>query len=728
MKQAFKPRRTLIAAAVAMALSAPAMAQQLVIDQRMVINEEFAQTADNAIDIESFGGNALLNLGLDATGIATVGSTQFAGQQAMAIGFGAISANPESALDVSALSTLIRQGMSPDSDIDQRIRNVAQVDADNGGEGPTAVAAVRGLSQIGANLANGAALNLTQGGTIELQQLLRGSTTIGAVTNQAINNAIVAEVYNGDAIVDGANGTGLASSSTQYATNVANSVQLNATTDFTAKLQQTAGTDSDFPTRGTYRSTSTNTILAYATNDVRPDRPVDPMIRNMDQLVVTSVNSLAASNSGTTTLTGAGNWSDGYSGVTEQSIEVLGLYYQYNDSTVVPSNLFGGGNEAVAWNGGSQPDYDTYSVPSRGAWGLDSNSGGDITVGKFQDGGFGDSIIDKVGQTIVTSINSVSVTGPRTTTTTNGVTTTTTALAGPTRVGSVSVYDPLVSPVDLAVETFDQVVSNVRITPRYRVDNLDLDSESSGRIIDVNQDGTGNLAFAFTGFGTARVSAIDQVQSVTLNAFSTTGDLIGATIAGTVAELGLAQGGYQVTGGASAPSLRQDSINSQVWLENVGMAVSYNRAIASGSQTLVSSINSLSVGGALSGNYQQRLLGDESIAASGTELLPSGEEGLVRLQNTLVAVSQNGSATIGDFVENGVMKSSPVAQTIVSSINTMTLGSVGTANIQQINAGTDDVLQRSSNLAIAYGGTSSSVSNINQTVLNKINTIGSLNR
>jgi hypothetical protein len=34
MKHAFKPRRTLIAAAVAMALSAPAMAQQLVIDQR----------------------------------------------------------------------------------------------------------------------------------------------------------------------------------------------------------------------------------------------------------------------------------------------------------------------------------------------------------------------------------------------------------------------------------------------------------------------------------------------------------------------------------------------------------------------------------------------------------------------------------------------------------------------------------------------------------------------
>jgi len=60
------------------------------------------------------------------------------------------------------------------------------------------------------------------------------------------------------------------------------------------------------------------------------------------------------------------------------------------------------------------------------------------------------------------------------------------------------------------------------------------------------------------------------------------------------------------------------------------------RAIASGEQTLVTSINSLSVGGTLSGNYQQTLSGDESTAGG-----------------------------------MGALKADAVSQTIVSSINTI---------------------------------------------------------
>jgi hypothetical protein len=726
MKRVLKTRKTALAAAVAMALSAPAMAQltpqpQLEIDQRYELftpssswyeDIDILQSSTNFLglgvyditdDIDDYNITriARLNLGLDANGLATVGSTQFSSQQFLTIGLGAIGPSVASALNVSSTSTLVNQIIGGGAAVQQRTENIALAFA--GDTSPTNLgdAALMGLSQIGANTANAAALNLTQGGTLELVQDVYKSYTgtpdddvlLRQNLGQTVSNTMIAATWQGEAVIDGANGTNLANRSTQFGTNVVNSALVASSSaieiDLNQNLRSNGLYDDYFGFRdqytGGYQSVIANTLLAQAGNFTNTGNPIDPAIRNMDQVAIFTGNSLNVVNSGTTKLYGTNG--------TEQ------LFSQSRfDLDAPPAEPVVSSNRAYAINGFWEGDYGF--------------------------GGFGDAMIDKLGQTIVTSINSVSISGPSTTTTTNGVSTTTTAAAGLTRVGGIDV-DFGEDGVDLEVRTFDQTASGLRIRPidtdgpefytdlTYAYTLPDEYIQPDARdFAPLQRYGTGNIAFAFTGRGIAAATNLDQLQSVTVNSFSTNGALAGAVIdAATIASLGLSLD--EIDDVDDYASLRQRisagaEFRTDINLQNAAAALTSccGTARTSGSQTLATSLNSLSASGAVSGWFQQEVDGPA----------------VVVLNNTMLAASR-GVATIGDFKVNGVMTSSPVAQTVVSSINTMSLGSVGTAKIEQM---VDGLAQSSGNFAAALGNTALA-SNISQTVLNKLNTISAIN-
>ncbi len=735
MKSVLKTRKTALAAAVAMALSAPAMAQttpQLQINQRYeLISSGLAGRDFEDIDIRQTSTNFLglgvydvtdeiddyipelttiarLNLGLDANGLATVGSTQFGSQQFLTIGLGAIGPSVASALNVSSTSTLVDQIIGGYATVQQLSENVALAFAGGSSSTNPGNAALLGLSQIGANTANAAALNLTQGGALELTQqvykLNNNSNDYDDVNRQnllqVVTNMQIAATYQGEAVIDGANGPNLASRATQFGTNVVNSGLVVSNSAIEIDLRQyveSNGLDADwdeyFPDQyaGGYQSVISNTLLAQAGN-FSNNGPVDPAIRNIDQVAVFTANALNVVNSGTTKLYGTGS--------SEQDFGVFSL-----DSFANRTEPIINSNRAFAINGQWDGDYGY--------------------------GGFGDAMINKLGQTIVTSINTVSITGPSTTTTTNGVSTTTTAAAGLTRLGGIDV-NLGEDGADLTVRTFNQTATGLRISP-VNTDGPEFYTEltyayavpdeyiypDAGDFTALQRYGTGNIAFAFTGRGIAAATNLDQLQSVTVNSFSTNGALAGAVIdAATIASLGLTPDEIDDTDDYA--SLRQNinagsQFRTEVVLQNVAAALTSccGTARTSGSQTLATSLNSLSAGGAVSGWFEQQVNGPAAVV----------------LNNTMLAASR-GTATIGDFPVNGVMTSSPVAQTVVSSINTMSLASLGTARIDQlINTSFDGnvgLRQQSGNFAVALGNTATA-SNISQTVLNKLNTISAIN-
>lgn len=339
----------------------------------------------------------------------------------------------------------------------------------------------------------------------------------------------------------------------------------------------------------------------------------------------------------------------------------------------------------------------------------------------------GDSVIDNVSQFVLANINTVAVNGPTTTTGEGAARVTTTATAGLIDVdGFVQQVNGLV-----VLDRFGEDGSMPYVADPFRTGEVTLSSapdpveDSYGRAQYVanvyapwgNYDnysvayypGTranGNLALAYTEIGNAAATNLEQLQSLNVNSLSTTGDLRGYRN----------EDGYVL--GEDTPSMTQLVNDIDVTQTNLGIALTREGvASASGEQTLSFALNSLAVGGTLSGDFEQIARSDLNGDLT------------VRQANLLSAQTGSGVARIGDFSVNGSLTASPVTQVVVSSINAMSLGSVADATLSQIidNTGArDNELLQSSTNVVQAGGPGvrlTSLSNITQQVQNRVNTI-----
>ena len=828
-------RRTAIAGAVAAVLSPVALAQiaidppvQILIPQIVgtslgfdyVLEQNALNTIVSGVENEN-GASVVLDLG-----VGNAGSSQFGSNQFFTIGWGQTGGSLATALDlilteqdvdgqmvqgaaviqqVITREQLVPSGSGPTvslggefADIRQLVSNNVILTADVELNG---LASINGLSQIGSNVANAAALNLKQGGTLALSQRVDAfdQTSAGgkvvledadffyygedSITGlggleQVIQNVMIANLgFNndeeigagGNAIIDGAYGENLSKRSTQFGSNAVNNavIGIAAGTQGALVVNQSFGAasffygeeyigtgtryyDGVFALQG-YRSSVTNVAIADAGNFDRMTLsylpvPIDPVVRNLDQVAAFAGNALSLvvpaaadpSQASATLETGGQTFSsplriDYYNFGSTESLETGERGYAQ-----VPFQL---SNLIVASNG-DWDEGDDYYAPGLSPWGIETENDGLPPIY----GGRGDAIIEKVGQITQASINTVNITGPSVTTTVNGIATTTVADAGLTRVNqfnqtvnglvSGSMWFPWVGQEGYRAYGIGSSVTVPQDELGY--DSLAEDSASFlafyNRALGINfgyQSGDyggmfsnlagGNLAMAYTGSGIAAVRDVNQVQSLTANAFSTTGSL-----------QGIIDVGYQVSSSGApegTPSMRQAADGVFVQQGNAAVAFVEDRgqAMASGSQTLAFSLNSLTVGGTLSGNFEQ------VVSPAPANVVDEWESNMVVDQrNLMLAMTDNGagnSVRIGDYAVNGTLVSSPVAQTIVSSINTMNVAALANATlIQRVeNEGFRPITQNSVNMVVAWGDDNrirtANLSNISQAVLNRVNTI-----
>lgn len=752
-------KKTLLAAALAVlavpvGMASPVMADVDVskyveisqiggIDDRM----EIWQQAINSIVGFAYGENpsSILNLGVN-----NAGNTQFGSNQVFAVGWGQTGGSVPNALVIDAETVAIEQTLgrtyldnTPDGDggyytpaegntydVYQGAYNFTLLEAD--GLKLFGAASINGLSQIGYNAANEAAVSLPSGATLSLSQDVQqiaqpynfGSDdhfSLGGL-EQWVANSMVANLGtdygeystgNGRATINGAYGEDLAQSSVQYGANAVNNalVSLGPETASAITLSQNLGRSTYFDNeedvynsedppkmightydieKQGYQSGVENIAIADADNfRASTAHPFGgASVKNLDQIAQFSGNSFSLVTPGTATASLEG---------TQSFQNSIWAYYDA-DVGGFDNAPFSLSNLAVASNG----NYDGGDFFTRDSGGIDAFYYGEGGYGSELasnfSGGFGDAIIDKVTQTAIAGVNSVNISGP-TTTAQDG--TKTTADAGLTTIAYGNQFTQQIQGLNYesGFETdyyYNGLVSEIDNNNYYYDDDSYVGANG------------GNLALAYTGIGNAGIYDLSQINSLTGNTFSTSGSLKGLGV-------------YAVTGNdytvTPIPDIVQSAAGAYVNQENIAVAYTHQGvAGVSGSQVANFSLNSLTVGGELSGNFAQ------SVTDSYSDI----DNDVTTVQfNTILASADKGSVVIGDRLVNGALVESPVSQTVVSSINSMSIGKIVTqANLSQnvaMNNGWN--LDQASFNTINAVAPSVALGNISQAVLNKVNTI-----
>jgi hypothetical protein len=674
-----KFKSKLLATAISLPLAAslyvqPALAQ----DSLPTVIEQ--SNYDFDIDQEGFNEIALdayLNVQLEL-GVDAAGNSQLVSNLAQTVGWGATGGNASSLLDISDDLAIVNQTLTNDewNYANQYAGNRVDLSIDNS-DLTRGLVEVNGLSQIGYNAMNVAGVNMTNPGDSYLsltqtqeypQNFFDGEDS---QFQQRVDNWISGDVGTGDVIINGQyeNADGELVSSAQYGANAMNSAVVGNQGNLALSFQQTAGYGEDYMSpnyyEGGFSSDVTNLISANAGNYDAPRsaRPVDPAILNMDQIAIGGINSLSMINSGTITLKGDGE-------------DAGGQYFYDGETNSDDYYGFLVDNYAVASTGDNMWEY--VDIWDRG-----------------YDEGYGDARIDKLGQTAVLSVNTVSVTGA---TNAEGVT----APAGDIVLGR---YDADTGLNQTFEQVYDSSWDDLDIGSRYGIaypwsgDDFFWSSDQWDR------NTLGNVAFTITGTGNASTTDVDQLQAVNFNSFSTTGNLLGASVSS--------------LSNNPAPDLAQVVVTEDdIWvdLQNVaGAAVTdEGDAAASGAQTLSFALNTLTVEGQASGILTQGFAYDS-------------DDYEIDAGNAMFAVTDDGHASLGDYSLNGQTVASPVSQTVVSSVNAMSFGSANNLVVAQEFVNDTWFEQNSRNLAGASGATGATAANISQAVLNRVNTISGIN-
>lgn len=747
-------KKTLLAAALAVlavpvGMASPVMADVDVskyveisqiggIDDRM----EIWQQAINSIVGFAYGENpsSILNLGVN-----NAGNTQFGSNQVFAVGWGQTGGSVPNALVIDAETVAIEQTMGRTylDDADNGEGYFTPADGNNydvyqgaynftllGADGLKlfGAAAINGLSQIGYNAANVAAVSLPSGANLSLSQDVQQIANpyyfgesddhynLGML-EQWVANSMVANLGsnygyglsgNGRATINGAYGEDLAQSSVQYGANAVNNalVSLGPETASAITLSQNFGRSTYFDNydevdeddyydieKQGYLSGVENIAIADADNfRASTAHPFgEASVKNLDQIAQFSGNSFSLVTPGTATASLEGT----------QSFQNSLWAYDDGDVEGFDNAPFSLSNLVVASNG-NYGDGDFFTRDSYGidAFNYDEGGYGNALASNFY-GGFGDAIIDKVTQTAIAGVNSVTISGP-TTTAEDG--TKTTADAGLTTIAYGNQFTQQIQGLNYESDFYTRLDDEAYPGLVSGIGNNNYDYDYS------SYDGPngGNLALAYTGIGNAGIYDLSQINSLTGNTFSTSGSLKGLGVYDVH--------GYDYTV-TPIPDIAQSATGAYVNQENIAVAYTHQGvAGVSGSQVANFSLNSLTVGGELSGNYAQSVYDSYSDIDNDVTTYQT---------NTILASADKGSVVIGDRLVNGALVESPVSQTVVSSVNSMSIGKIVTqANLSQnvaMNHGWE--LDQGSFNTINAVAPSVALGNISQAVLNKVNTI-----
>ncbi|MEN9316924.1 MAG: hypothetical protein RIS35_3317 [Pseudomonadota bacterium] len=648
-------QRSLIAAAIAAALAGPAVAQTTTIsgiEQR--ISGDLIQEALNQGFIDAIGRNAAASVGLalDASGNATVGTIQLGALQANTFGWSTLAGNRDSAVTVGGVGLALLQTFDGSStpaitagDITQNVTNAVAVTAAPA-FGTAGSASILGVGQIGANTYATAGVNFTAPtADFVLRQDLTSSSA-GTLQQTVLNSlsAVVGGNGIGSAIIDGQSGTGSAlSSAIQYGVNtVASAAVFGSGNTISMQALQAVGPYTAGGTDG-INSIIVNQASASAVNATPPipsptigsSGPlIDPAIRNLDQIAVYSANAITGNNpGGTIRLVGGESLLQTFNSGSGTALTYDPTAGQFGSGTGVGYPQYVGidGFDAVV-------EQSAIGISGQLA-SLNLATAINGTTGATPAGGIGDSALSKIGQTISASLNSVAITGTAAVVT-NG-TTTTPANPANAEVGKL-VYSgqlptgyslpgsPGLTTLSLAngtfgvgLASFDQVVSGLNVA-RLEVGtnvlgaNIGAGIGITNAFSDSDPNGVlGNYALSTTGTGNAGIANLTQLLNLSANTFSVDGNLTGATlptqISPSVATYSYFQEGSSgvdlstILANVNNWSMTQSATDVSVSLPNYAFAAADvgNASLGALSQTLVTRINDIAAGGALTGNYLQ---------------------------------------------------------------------------------------------------------------------------
>lgn len=699
--------RTLLAAAIAAMLAAPAAAQTVSIAQiEQRISDALTQDVLNTVSLQAAGRAAVatIGLGLDSAGQANVGSIQLGALQGNTLGWNTLSGTRDTAITVGAaglgvVQTFNSLGGDPpinEGAITQSIQNVASV-LSSPAFATAGSATILGVGQIGANTYATAGVNFTApAADFVLQQDLAGvtvgDTDVAGTLQQTVINTLSANVSGlGSAVIDGLSGTGTsATSAIQYALNTVASAAVFGNGN-TITMQSLQNVNNYAGATGAINSVLLNQATASAANTRLPvpgtgvggigGALIDPAIRNLDQVAVYTANTINANNpGGTLRLVGGDSLSqtfyDSASPIPNELVfnTTLGQFVTGTPPVVgYPTNV-----EVTAFN----------SVIEQSATGL-AGQLASINIARALNGapdgptwaGFGDSVLSKIGQTISVGLNSVAIAGTAATTVDSVTTPANPAnaevgkliYAGQLPTGYTAVPGPLPladGTFGVALASFDQQLSNLNVA-RLTLGE-DLLGAANGAAITPFANGVpavlGNYAAAATITGNATVGNLSQLLNISANTFSVDGNLTGATLPTqtttpnwTYLEAGSTPGAVfssQILAEMGNWSMTQRADTISVSLPNYAIAMTDagNAAMDSLSQTLVTRINDLTVGRNLTGNFLQNVDGSNA-GGPITVALDNVAQATTRLGNVtgidtrtqLIYASLNNASAGGDF-------------------------------------------------------------------------------
>lgn len=702
--------RTLLAAAIAAMLAAPAAAQTVSIAQiEQRISEALTQDVLNQVSLQAAGRAAVatIGLGLDSAGLANVGSIQLGALQGNTLGWNTLSGTRDTAITVGAaglgvLQTFNALGGEPpinEGAITQSIQNVASV-LSSPAFATAGSASLLGVGQIGANTYATAGVSFTApAADFVLQQDLAG-TTLGigdaaGTLQQTVINSLSASVAGlGSAVIDGLSGTGTsATSAIQYALNTVASAAVfgNGNTITMQSLQNVNNYAGD---AGAINSVLLNQASASAENTRLPvpgtgvggigGALIDPAIRNLDQVAVYTANTINANNpAGTLRLVGGDTLSQTFSGPNPDTV-VGGLVEMSFDATL--GQFVTGTPPVVGYP--SLVTVDGFNqVVEQSATGL-ANQLASINIASAINGalddaawkGFGDSVLSKIGQTISVGLNSVAIAGTAATTVDSVTTPANPAnaavgkliFAGQVPTGYTGVAGPLPladGTFGVALASFDQQLSNLSVA-RLTLGE-DLLGAANGAAITPFANGVpavlGNYAVAATIAGNASIGNLSQLLNISANTFSVDGNLTGATLPAQTTtptwtyfqaspEAPFASSQILADMGNWSMTQRADTVSISLPNYAIAMTDAGNAAMDSLSQTLVTRINDLTVGRNLTGNFLQNVDGSNA-GGPITVALDNVAQATTRVGNVtgidtrtqLIYASLNNASAGGDF-------------------------------------------------------------------------------
>jgi hypothetical protein len=540
------------------------------------------------------------------------------------------------------------------------------------------------------------------------------SGILGGVFAQHIENSIKASNNGaGSVVIDGAHTVnGVSVSSDQFGINALNVAQVALGNGGDIALAQVAGysrvANSGGYVAGGYSGEIDNTAFAWAADAVAPGAGMmfDPAVKNLTQIAITNANTLTVESGAAFTfhaadgVTGDTHFkSGGYAG---QEFEFGPITGQTGGATSLDGYTTGIAmvNFALAANGHGS-NGEEYGMSYGG-------NAGNFSFGNYE-GGFGNSVLSNVAQQIALTINSVDIVGKLT-----APTATTRHAAGAITVGKDNNTNDVIpfrqtAPGEIFIgpvfgSSGTRGAENIGYGFEQGFANLIADPNGATLAYNdpymmremLSANALGNAQFAVTGTGNAEVDGAKQLQAVSINSFTTSGDLIGASIA---------------VGSPAGPDLLQYADVSQVMLSNVmgaGVTVKGNAAV-SGNQALSYALNSVSVSGDASAHIDQTVAEGNSSALFNTAFAFSG--------------GNNGDVTLGNPV-GASAAATPLTQTVISSVNSVALGSATDAIVRQHIA--NPSVQFGSNSIVAASANNISAANISQTVLNAVNTISAI--